>query len=140
MNKYQFVTTLVPFSHPRGVLILGSTGKLCLGTVLNCACIKFAFWLYMRKINTSLFSLSFALLPRANYHLSSVKYIFRCLGGPLSNRQLVPREASKVAGATDGTDSLRGSSPSPSLWAGRDRGSREVQVRASSGPAKFFKS
>ena len=62
------------------------------------------------------------------------------MGGPLSNRQLVPSEASKVAGATDSTDSLRviESKPDP-FWAGRDRGSREVQVRAL-GAGKIFKS
>ena len=57
----------------------------------------------------------------------------------MSNRQLVPSEASKVAGAADGTDSLRVSeSKSESFWAGRDRGSREVQVRAP-GPANFLR-
>ena len=36
-----------------------------------------------------------------------------------------------MAGATDSTDSLRVSESKPEpFWAGRDRGSREVQVRA----------
>ena len=90
---------------------------------VNCAWVQLiGDGLFNVIINTSLFSLLFDLLPHANNYPSSVKYI-SLLGWAAVHRQLVPSEASKVAGVADCIENMR-VSPSPRpLWAGRDKDS-----------------